>query len=807
MHMDNHNKERVKFNMYTQHKRKTLSLMLTAVLMSTNAFAEEDSVELSEIEVIGTTPLHGVGLPADQIASNIQSATAADIENSQSLDITDFMNKTLGSVSINSAQNNPFQPDLQFRGFTASPLVGVAQGLSVYQDGVRVNEPFGDAVNFELIPQSAIASMNLMPGSNPVFGLNTLGGAISIQTKDGFTHEGHSIEGYGGSFGRWSTTLESGGNDGAFAYYVTGAHTEEDGWRDESPSDIDQLFTKLSYQNEVSTLDLSLTAVDSDMNGNGASPVELVAMDREAVFTHPDNTQNELRMATLNGSHWLSDSVLMSANTYFRNNDRSTFNGDGAELEMIESTDPDFDADDVLLDSNNQPISGESLGFGEDDEFLIAEQEGDDDDDDDEDGPALALNNTSTTKQDSYGLGMQFTFLDDMFGKENQLIVGFSYDESDVEYRAASEVATFRDDRGTNGTGVVLASAVVDGQIDSKNYGLFFTDTISLTDKMALTLAGRYNRTEIDISGTSSNGGVDLNEEDETHVFNRFNPSVGLTYAASETVGLYGSYSESNRAPTPSELTCSNPAHPCALPNSFLSDPPLDDVVAKTWEGGFRGQVGIVDWNFGLFHTVSKDDIIFLPAEAEDGRINVGNFDNIDETQRSGMEFGLMGAKDKLAWFANYSYVDATFESEFETVNENHPSANDDNEGEFDVEKGNSIPGIPKHNLKIGADYAFTSAFSLGFDASFHSGQYYRGDEANISDKLDSYSVVNLHTRYVLNKNVEFFAKVDNLFDSEYESFGLYGESDEAPGLDLDDNRFVGTSAPRAGWVGIKVSM
>ncbi|MDH5592308.1 MAG: TonB-dependent receptor plug domain-containing protein [Gammaproteobacteria bacterium] len=282
--------------MRTQYKRKALTIMLTTAMISSATFAADDSVELTEIEVIGTTPMHGVGLSADQIASNIQSATSEDIDKIQGLDISDFMNKTLGSVSINSAQNNPFQPDLRYRGFTSSPLVGNSQGMSVFMDGVRVNEPFGDAVNFELIPESAIGSMNLMPGSNPLFGLNTLGGALSIQTKNGFTHEGHELEAYTGSFGRDSGSFSSGGNDGTFGYFVTGSITKEDGWRDFSPSRLEQFFSNLSYRNEDTTLDLGITVVDSDLNGNGAAPVELVNTDRKAVFTHPDNTQNELHM-------------------------------------------------------------------------------------------------------------------------------------------------------------------------------------------------------------------------------------------------------------------------------------------------------------------------------------------------------------------------------------------------------------------------------------------------------------------------------------------------------------------------------
>ncbi|NQZ53122.1 MAG: TonB-dependent receptor [Piscirickettsiaceae bacterium] len=773
------------------YQRKALYSMLITAMISAPVYAEDDSdLELTDIEVIGTTPLHGVGLPADQIASNVQSATAEEIENSQSLDITDFLNKTFGSVSINSAQNNPFQPDLQFRGFTASPLVGVAQGLSVFQDGVRINEPFGDTVNFELIPESAIASMNLMPGSNPVFGLNTLGGAISIQTKNGFTHEGHSLETYTGSFGRKSATIESGANDGTFGYFITGAHIEEDGWRDESPSDIDQFFGNLSYRNESSTLDLSVTAVDSDLNGNGASPIELVKQDDKAVFTYPDNTQNELRMFSLNGSHWLSDSVLVSANTYYRNNDRSTFNGDGAELEidsgfLVEEDETYGGVGDGIEDTNGDEITEAALGSPTND---------------------LALNNTSETEQDGLGFSLQFTFLDDLFDRENQLIVGASYDDADMEYNARSEVAVFKDDRGTIGTGVTLADSVVDGDIDSDTLGIYFTDTLAVTDQLSLTLSARYNLTHIDISGTSQNGATNLNESGSTHTFRRINPSAGLTYAVNETFGVFGNYSESSRAPTPSELACSNKSVPCALPNSFLSDPPLDQVVSKSWEGGFRGQVSNVNWTVTAFHSTNHDDIIFLPVEeGAAGNLNNGYFDNVGRTKRKGVELGLNGLAhdDKMNWFANYSFVDATFESSFDVHNENNPAGEDTT-----VTSGDNIPGIPKHNIKVGADYAFTQGLSLGFDASYRSSQRYRGDEANNNARIGGYAIMNLHGRYAVNKHVEFFAKVDNVFDTEYETFGLYGEPGEAPGLGgLSDPRFVGAGAPRAGWVGIKVLM
>ncbi|OUR72632.1 TonB-dependent receptor [Methylophaga sp. 41_12_T18] len=766
------------------HKRKALAVMLMSAIASGVATAEDDGVELSNIQVIGTTPLHGVGLPADQIASNVQTATAEDIEKIQGLDLSEFMNKTLGSVSLNQAQNNPFQPDLKYRGFTASPLVGNSQGLSVYVDGVRVNEPFGDAVNFELIPESAISTMNLMPGSNPVFGLNTLGGALSIQTKNGFNFQGHEAEAYTGSFGRDSGTISSGGNNGTLGYFVTGSITKEDGWRDESPSRVEQFFSNLSYRNDSSSLDLSIMSINSDLNGNGASPVELVAQDTKAVFTHPDNTQNDLDMFSLNGSHWINDVTLLSANTYYRSSDRTTFNGDGSELSVIGGQVGEDEDDDNVLD---EVFITNAAAFG----FA--------------NGDFVALNNTSKTEQDSYGLGLQFTFLDDMFGKENQLIVGASYDRSDVDHTSQSEIAQFTASRGTNGTGEIIDETVVDGEIKTETFSVFFTDTISLTDQLALTLAGRYNRIEIDISGTSEGGDQDLNETGEKHVFNRFNPSVGLTYSFTDTLNAYGSYSESNRAPTPSELTCADADNPCSLPNSFLADPPLDDVVARTLEAGLRGKNSGVNWNANIYYTELKDDLFFFPDTEDDPadpRLNVGIFDNIDKTARAGIELGAFGELESVDWFANYSYVRATFEDDFSYAREV-----DDNLETFNVNKGDRLPGIPAHNVKIGADYNFNKQFTLGMTASYHSSQYYRGDEANVDKKIAAYKVVNMHARYKLNKNVQFFAKVDNLFDSEYETFGLYGEPDEAPGFDFEDPRFVGLGAPRAGWIGIKVSM
>jgi outer membrane receptor protein involved in Fe transport len=760
------------------HNRKILAVMLATALTSPSLYAE-DSVELTDIQVIGTTPMHGVGLPADMIATNVQSADAEDIEKTQSLDLSEFMAKTLGSVNINSAQNNPYQPDVQYRGFSASPLLGLPQGLAVYMNGVRLNAPFGDNVHWDTIPQSAIASINLMPGSNPLFGLNTLGGALSIQSKTGFSHEGHSIEGYWGSFNRRAAEFESGANDGSLSYYATGNWFKEDGWREESPSEVKQFFTNLGWKSDTSTLNLSLNVADTDLNGNGAAPVELLAQKRSAVFTHPDNTQNELQLVNLEGSHWINDMLLASGNVYYRHNTTTSFNGDGTEFEEGAGADAGF-----LVDEDGDRVEDQ---FGND----IADTFGGDELD--------AINNRGEIKENSGGFGFQLTFLDDLMGYENQLVTGVSYDKGSSDYQSSVEVASLTDTRGTTMTGLFVEEDAVNVQADNRTYSLFFTDTISFTEQLAVTVSGRYNNTRIKVQDNLD----PTSSINATHDFNRFNPAAGVTYAVKETMTTYINYSESSRAPTPSELGCSDPNDPCTLPNAFLADPPLEQVVAKSWEGGLRGVLANdISWNVGLYTSTNHDDILFISTSGATG--NTGYFDNVGKTRRQGIELGLSGSADKLTWSANYSYVDAEFRSPLTISSPNHPNA--DGSGDIQVKSGDKIPGIPAHNLKLAADYQFTPKFTLGANIVVNSSQHYRGDESNQLEEISGYAVVNLNANYQVTNNVKLFAKVDNLFDKDYSNFGLLGEPDEVfPSF--SDPRFEGAGAPRAGWIGIKVSM
>ena len=770
--------------------------------------SQQLDTQLSDVNVIATTPLHGVGLDKNKLPYPVQTADAEQLKNAQSLDLSDYAAQHLSSVHLNQAQNNPLQPDLQYRGFTASPLLGNSQGLSVYMNGVRINEPFGDAVNWDVIPESSIAGLNLMAGSNPLFGLNTLGGALSINTKNGFTHPGHSIQAYGGSFNRRAAEFESGGNKNNLSYFVTGNWFKEDGWRDHSDSDAKQLFGSVGWMSHKTELELTIAAADTDLNGNGSSPLELLRQDRKDVFTYPDNTQNELRMASLSMDHWFTERVLLSNTVYFRRNDRITFNGDGSDYDVIDS----FAFGNGLNEEGDVVITAAECGGGctagdlvEDGEQLTDQNghiinPGLDDDE-------IAVNNHSFTEQDAAGLTTQLTFLNDLWGHENQLITGLSIDSADIAYTFETEIATFTPERGTIGSGLTEADSVVDANIKTSTASFFFMNNMALNEQFTLTLAGRYNYSRIKISGTNGDDNVVPVGESGTHTFIRFNPSAGLTYDFRPGLSSYLSYSESSRVPTPAELTCHDQTNPCALPNSFLSDPPLDMVIAKTWEVGLRGHQQALNWHLGLFQTTNHDDIYFLPTEEGPG-LSPGYFDNIGKTQRRGLEFSLSARFERYSGYLNYSWIEAIFKDSFVVNSPNNPAAITSGHNDFMVSNGDHIPSIPQHTLKWGADWQATNQISIGFNAIYNASQYFRGDEANLSSQVGGYTVFNLHSRYKINKNIEVFARLDNLFDREYETFGLYGEADEAPGFaNFTDSRFYGAGAPRAGWVGVEFKL
>ena len=728
---------------------------------------------LELVEVVGQTPL-GAVVDVDKIASNTQQASAEQLRDQRALDLADFMKRNLASVFVNEAQNNPLQPDVQYRGFVGSPLLGLPQGIAVYQDGVRINEPFGDTVNWALIPESAIETVHLMPGSNPLFGLNALGGAIAIDTKDGFSSPGTSAEVYGGSFGRWGVSAETGGSrDDRLSYYVAGSYLEEDGWRDFSPTEALQLFANLGWQNESTGIDLSATLADTDLIGNGAAPVELLEIDRQSVFTRPDQTRNDLALINLTVDHDVSGSLSLAGNLYLRASDIGSLNGDDSDFEECED-DPGFiceeedGEEELIFDRLGDPIPADETVEG------------------------AAVNRTNT-EQHGVGFGLQATWTAELGGRGNLFVLGMAYDESDVDFSASTELGALDRTRLAVPGGAFPGDSFVELAAETSNLGLYFSNVFSLSDRVALTVSGRYNDTQValrDALGTALNG---------DHDFDRFNPAVGITAALSDALTFYAGYNEANRTPSPVELTCADEDDPCRLPNAFLADPPLEQVVAETFELGIRRRWGEGSWHAGLFQTTNNDDILFISAGA---LTNQGYFSNVGQTRRDGIELSIEARANDISWFANYTYLDATFRDAIALPSPNNPASID---GEVLVSRGDRLPLIPTQLLKAGIRAAVGQRLTLGADIQAGSDFHMRGDESNDSARIGDYAVLNLRGDFRLNDRMRMFLNVDNVLDANYETFGLFGEPEEVLGPAFEDSRFFSPAPPRAAWLGVRV--
>jgi outer membrane receptor protein involved in Fe transport len=728
--------------------------------------------KIETVEVIGVTPIHGLGVPIDKISSSVQLINADDLTRSSGAQLSDFLVGNTAGVHGNDAQANPFQPDIQLRGFVGSPLLGASQGIAVYQDGVRMNEPFGDTLQWHLLaPPAAIASVNVMQGSNPLFGLNALGGAISVQTKTGVSHPGHGVAASAGSFGRRWVDMYSGGSRGNLHYFGSGRLLAESGWRDFSSSSMSHLFGRGGWRSGHGTsLDLTLIGGTSDLRGNGASPVQLLEQDREAAFTHPDRTRVDHLGATLAGARILGTSARIDAVLYVRRGAFETFNGDDTDYEPCDEDGPLLCADDeVVIDQ-----SGRMVALPDD--------------------PFTATNNTSSTRSTAFGANVQFTSTRQLRGRDNHLLAGISLDAGRARFGSETELARLTDTRGTIGTGILDSDSFVRVKSTTTGIGLYLADYFSVSPRLTINGSARFIRSSVRLRDQLGPG---LNGD---HDFTRVNPAAGLTYAIRPEVTGFASVSMASRVPTPSELSCADPEDPCRLPNAFVSDPPLEQVVSRTGEAGLRGRRGSVDWSAAVFRAVNVDDLLFISSGA---LTNEGYFANVGNTLRRGFELQASRRTGPIQWHGAYTFLEATFDTPLIVGNEHHPSAID---GELHVENGDRIPAVPRHSLKGDVSTSFRD-LDVGISAQYFSSQFLRGDEANLLDPVDGFATVNVRGRYRLPGNVAVIGQIINLFNRRYATFGLLGEADDVLGDDFDDPRFLSPGAPRAAWVGFQWTM
>ena len=826
--------------------RVPVLLLLVGAVCARAAEDPTRPLTLPSIEVIGTTPLPGIGSPAEQVPGNVQTATDADMNRTNARDLTELLNREFGSVHLNEVQGNPFQPDVNYRGYTASPLLGTPQGLSLYMDGVRLNQPFGDVVSWDLIPRGAVSSITLVPGSNPLFGLNTLGGALSIQTKDGLTHPGTRVEATYGRFARRTAELQHGGSNArGLDWFFLGNYMREHGWREDSPSRLGQVFSKLGWHDAATDVKLTYAYADTKLHGNGLQEQRFLARDYSSVYTKPDTTENKSHFVNLAGSRNLSGDALFSGNAYYRRIKTGTLNGDLNDESLTAAVYQPNAAERAALAAagfTGFPVAGENASntpfpFWRCIANVLRNDE-----------PAEKCNgliNRTRTDQNNFGVAGQLTVQAAFAGLPNQFTGGAAYDQSRVKFRQSTELGFLNPDRSITGLGA-FADGLTGGDIDGepfdnrvdlksriRTWSVFATDTLSIAGVWHLTLSGRYNRTTIhNRDRIDPDGGIDSLDGD--HHYSRFNPAAGVTYAPSRAINAYLSYNEGSRAPTAIELGCANPEQPCRLPNSMAGDPPLKQVVTRTWEAGVRGALARAGkWAVTVYRAENTDDILFVAAPAAP---QSGFFKNFGKTRRDGLELSLSQSLASVSAGASYTYLDATFRS-FETVPGASNSANSVaaadtaargvEGGTIQIRPGNRIPLTPQHIFKAHVDWQTTPMLSLGLNVIAIGSSYARGNENNAHEqdgvfylgngKSAGYAVLNLGSQYRVDPQLVLFAQVYNLLDKKYATTSLLSPTGFTAGGSFIARPFANPDAiqhatfyspgtPRTGWVGVRYS-
>lgn len=748
------------------------------------------ATELPQVDVISSTPLLGSGIDKNKVPSAVSVLNSADLSRTGNPSLLNSMNQQVPGLTLDSASGNPYQPNLLYHGYQASPLQGNSQGLAVYLNGVRFNQAFGDTVNWDLLPSIAIDRVNV-EGSNPVFGLNALGGSISVQTKNGFTYQGAEGILRGGSFGTVEGQFQYGVQHDDTAAYIAGDVLHSGGWRDGQSSDIYNIFGDIGWRGENAELHINVVAADDALNGPGTSPVQLLQVNPALQFTAPNYVANKYLLLSANGNVQLATNTTLQSVAYYSNFQQKIINGN------VSNFAPCTDGSNNLCDSNGNYAldrSGSPITA-----FLGS------------DPTSYSVLNLQSTNTNGYGASAQVSNHDDIFGFHNHLVAGVSYDGSYTMFSALSEVGgqsaltrVFGGPYETVGAPQADGGPVGVGITD--NYGgLFITDTFDVTDRLSLTAAGRFNLAQIDLAdqvGTALNG---------NHSYNHFNPSLGGTYRITHWLSAYASFAVSNRAPTPAELSCAGPTAPCSLANFFVGDPNLKQVVSQTYEVGLRGDTrltGALDgaklsYNLDLYRSDLSDDIIFVNSPQQ----GLAFFRNVGNTQRQGIDAAVQLKNDRWLYYVNYSYTDATFQSGFTESSQNNPGA--DASGNITVRPGNVLPGIPAHLLKFGVNYNVTDKWTVGLQGIAASGQYLFGDEANLQPKLPGYVVLNLDTSYQLTDHIAVFGQIENLGDQRYYTFGTFSPTSsvylaQAPGA--TNPRSYSPAAPIGGYAGVRVT-
>jgi iron complex outermembrane recepter protein len=765
----------------------------------TPAAAGSSSGALPTIEVVATTPL-GTGLDVTKVPSQVETISSTDIEEMDQNEITEAMDRRTPGVSVTDEIGSPLVNSLDYRGESASPVPGTTEGLAVYQNGVRINEAYGDVVNWDSFPTIAVDNSEIVSG-NPIFGLNALGGAVVLNMKNGFTWQGTEFDARFGSFLRRQASLQYGVAIGNWAYYAAAETIHDEGYRYFGGTHINRGYADIGYRAEGNEVHLSLTAAQTLLGVAGTTPIDLAEMNPAAVFTTPQTTENTTGMIELQDKSSITPNLQFNGDAYVRSFAQAHVDGNISDYYYCGGGTGFCTTGDNTAGNPTPPsqFAAAPSNTGE------------------PDGQPAGEIDRNWTSSKSIGSTLQLTDTDQILGHSNNFTFGVSDDHGWTHFGGNSELATLPADFVSAGYGVFIDNASDDispvNLLSQNNYlGVYVLDAFDVTDRLTITGGARYNNAEIDIQDqTGQHSG--LNGDNN---FQRINPIGGATFKLLPNVSVYGSYSEANRAPTPLELGCSSPVTPCQIDNFLVADPPLQQVIARTFEAGIRGYnditgfvPGKLTWSASAYRTTNSNDIMVEYSQL----VGIGYYANAGTTLRQGVDIGATYTTDTWSAYANYSYIQATFQTPIALSSPNNPYS-DANGVEY-VQPGDNIPGIPRHKVKVGVDYTVFPKWTVGADFIYNSSRYYFGDEINALPQVPGFYSINLRTAYQIDKRVQIYGIIQNVTDNRYYTYGtLYPTSSTVnaftggyAGLFAStDPRAVTIAAPISAYIGMKIT-
>lgn len=289
---------------------------------------------------------------------------------------------------------------------------------------------------------------------------------------------------------------------------------------------------------------------------------------------------------------------------------------------------------------------------------------------------------------------------------------------------------------------------------------LAFTSSLSLT----AAVRGDYVKLPIMDRLAPANSGANS--------YWRPSPQLGVSYRQGESLHAYGAVNAGFRAPPALEIACADATAPCSLPFALGADPPLRPVSVLDYEAGIDVQPAPrVTVGVSTFLSDVHDDILFVQPT-----LATGFFQNVMRTRRAGADASAsMDLARGLQAFGSYSYVAATYRTPVHIA-----SALPD---EPVTRPGDHFPDSPAQRATIGVDVTRAlahAAFEGAVELHGVSGQFLRGDEANIRPPLPGYALTELRLiGHFARGSVR--ADVTNLFNRQYVNFGVYAQNLRGP--------------------------